>query len=236
MAGQSTSDFAYSRESEIISHFRSLATKSDRSPEEVAEALKDLTNHYERLLDDSKLLTSVGDRLQKKLKGANLMLREQAEEIKRVNATIQEKNVALQESLDALTKAKASRRASALLVIVALVLFLAVEYPEPWIEAFLSGYGGYGIAAIWGIKIFLTMLLLPIQSTLEKVILKQETKRAEADKAAEAKRAAAQAAAEPQPVEPPRAPGGPPRRVGAPPAPRLEVPAEVVSSSAEARP
>lgn len=233
MAGQSTSDIAYSRESEIISHFRSLATKPERSPEQIAEALKDLTNHYERLLDDSKLLTSVGDRLQKKLKGANLMLREQAEEIKRANSAIQEKNVALQESLDALTKAKASRRASALLIIVALILFLAAEVPEPWIESGLSRFGGAGYVAIWGIKIALTLLLLPIQSTLEKVILKQETKRAEADKAAQAKRDAAQAASAPPAAEPERAPGGPPRRTGGPPAPRPQSAVEAVPSSAE---
>lgn len=226
MAQQSTSDIAYSRESEIINHFRTIASKQNRSVEETSEALNDLTQHYERLLDDSKLLTSVGDRLQKKLKSANLMLREQADEIKRANLAIQEKNVALQESLDALTRAKASRRATALLVIVALVLFLAAEIPESSIEQALSQYGFLGAVAVWSLKVVITLTLLPVQTGLERFILNQETRRAERDRAAAAANAPP-VVEKPAEVERPNRPGRPPR-----PTPSPTPPAEVEKTPA----
>lgn len=188
MAQQSTSDIAYSRESEIINHFRTIAAKTETDPAQTAEALKDLTSHYERLLDDSKLLTSVGDRLQKKLKSANLMLREQAEEIKRANTAIQEKNVELQNTIDELTRAKASRRATTLLLLVAVGLFLVAEIPEPLVEAYFSRFS-WGGAAVWVIKGSIALLLAPLQSFIEGQVLKQMTRRQQRE------RLAAQAAA-----------------------------------------
>lgn len=188
MASDAEQDDAYGRELEIITQYRELAEQGEISPEKARSALASLTHQYERLLEDSKLLTSVGDRLQRKLKSANLMMREQAEEIKRVNATIQEKNVKLQLTIDELTRARASRRASALVLLGAMILFIFSEILEDVADNYLTtNFGGDAATIIsWIFKGLLVLLFKPTESYLERRIIKSAQKQTVAE--VEAKR------------------------------------------------
>ena len=104
-------------------------------------------------------------------------------------------------------------------------LFLAAEIPEPAIERALSSYGFLGYAAIWGLKIVITLTLLPVQSALERYIFKQESKRAERERAAIA-------ASNPAPA--PTPPSERPVRPGRPPRPTERAPEKAVADSAVA--
>lgn len=196
-----TSDVAYTKESEIIARYRALAEQKDLSPAQVSIALTEICNQYERLLDDSKLLTSVGDRLQRKLKSANQMLREQSEEIKRINGTLHEKNTELQLTIDELTRAKASRRATTLLFMVTIALFIISELIEQYIENSTSQLA-HGWMYTWGLKLVLVVSLKPIEGLLEKYTLKNALRAQERERAAQAEANAQQ----PQ-GKPPRANG-----------------------------
>ncbi|MDX2062791.1 MAG: hypothetical protein SFY70_07000 [Bacteroidia bacterium] len=190
MSVEDSQDTAYSREQDILVQYRTLAGQADLSVVAAREALSDLTRQYERLVDDTKLLTSVGDRLQRKLKSANLMMREQAEEIKRVNATLQEKNVTLQLTIDELTRAKASRRATALVLVAAFVLFLVSELLEETADTYFASVVGsdWGNAVSWIFKIVLVLLFKPAEQLLERRILKNNQKRGSSDEEIAAKR------------------------------------------------
>lgn len=194
-------DITYSREGAVVSKYRELLADKTLNKEQIAQALEDFCTHYERLLDDSKLLTSVGDRLQRKLKGANLMLREQSEEIKRVNGQVQLKNAELQETIDELTRTKVSRRASALLLGVTITAFLLSEIPEPAIEQYFSAYS-WGSFVVWIIKGSLALTLAPLQGIIEGRLLKQLARRKERERAeARAAALAAQSIKSEAPVE-----------------------------------
>ena len=78
--------------------------------------LDEFGDQYEELVAQTKVITRVSDRLQKKLDGANLQIREQNDEIK-------DKNFELEGTVLLLAKAKVGRRASMIMMIVALGLF-----------------------------------------------------------------------------------------------------------------
>jgi hypothetical protein len=185
MAQQVSSDVAYTKENEIIARYRALAEQKDITPEQVSLALNEVCNQYERLLDDSKLLTSVGDRLQRKLKSANQMLREQSEEIKRINNSLNEKNTELQLTIDELTRAKASRRATTLLFILTIALFIISELIEQYIESSTSQLA-HGWMYTWGLKLILVVSLKPLEGLLERYTLKNALRAQERERAAQA--------------------------------------------------
>jgi hypothetical protein len=185
MAEANSSDIAYSRESEIIGRYRTLAHKESITPVEAGQALQEMCTNYERLLDDSKLLTSIGDRLQRKLKSANLMMREQAEEIKRVNANVQEKNIELQLTVDELTRVKASRRARTFVLGLALVLFVLSELIEQFLDDFLSSTTVNRNLAFYislFLKAGLVLLFKPAETFMENRIMQRSAKEKAADK------------------------------------------------------
>jgi hypothetical protein len=192
------SEGAYGREYEIIAHFKALAEKETIAPEEASAAILDFCNHYNRLLDDSKIVSTVGDRLQRKIKGANSMLREQAEEIKRINGDLQYKNVQLQETIDELTRTKASRRATTFVLGIAMVIFILSELMEKWIEGATSTIAA-GPYISWGFKIFLVLLFKPLETLLERSFMHSAKRRKDAELAA----ANAALAAEPAPAAKP---------------------------------
>lgn len=189
------SDNAYSREAEVVAYYRKLANSGNLSPEAKTQALEEFTTHYERLLDDSKLLTSVGDRLQRKLKSANLMLREQAEEIKRANREVQQKNAELENTISELTKTRVQRRAQFFTGAVTFVLFIVSELLEDEFDSLWGEGNDYGNYLSWGVKIVLLAMFKPLESVTEKWFLRRtqknieterESREAEAAKAVEA--------------------------------------------------
>lgn len=130
------------------------------------EDLDSFSDEYEELIAQAKVITRVSDRLQKKLDNANLQIREQNEEIK-------DKNVQLADTVDQLAKAKVGRRASTIMLTVAVVLFILEQiFIEPIIEENINiPYLGYGILGL------LFLLVKYSEGALEKYFMNKEKKK-----------------------------------------------------------
>lgn len=139
--------------------------------EEVREKLQIYAKNHKKLLQEVKLLTSVGDRLQKKIKSANQMLQEQAEEIQKINKDLQDKNIELQFTIDELTKAKAGKRATTIIFIAALLLFGLTEFLEWGFESFFKGGN---LIFIYAFKVSLVIGFKPLEGLLEGAIIARE--------------------------------------------------------------
>jgi hypothetical protein len=173
------SEIAYQRENELLIKFKTVAQSEDLSKEEYRTAIDELLKSYTTLLSDTKLLTSVGDRLQRKLKGANMLLQQQSEEIQRINDNLQLTNVELKNTIDELTKARASRKAQTFILIFVVVLMVATEVMEEFfIEKFVDTYFvdwdkifQFMIGLIP--KALIVMLLKPIEGYTERYFIRQ---------------------------------------------------------------
>ena len=130
------------------------------------EDLDSFSDEYEELVAQAKVITRVSDRLQKKLDNANVQIREQNEEIK-------EKNVTLADTIDQLAKAQVGRRASTIMLTVAVLLFILEQiFIEPIIEQNIDvPYVGLGILAL------LFFLVKFFEGALEKYFMNQEKKK-----------------------------------------------------------
>ena len=122
--------------------------------------------YYKELLDQSKVITKVSDRLQKKLDQANQKIKTQNEQIK-------DKNVELQNTIEELTQARVSKKASTVLLTLAIVLFVSEEHLlspiiEQNIELPFVGLGVKGLIAL-GLKF--------LEGGLEGYFMKREQKR-----------------------------------------------------------
>ncbi|MBX3101751.1 MAG: hypothetical protein KF690_04530 [Bacteroidetes bacterium] len=178
-APSNKSEIAYQRENELLVKFKGIVQSDDLSKEEYRAAIDELLKSYTTLLSDTKLLTSVGDRLQRKLKGANMLLQQQSEEIQRVNETLQLTNVELKNTIDELTKARASRKAQTFILIFVVVLMVATEVMEEFfIEKFVDTYFTdwekifqFMIGLIP--KALIVMLLKPIEGYTERYFIRQ---------------------------------------------------------------
>lgn len=168
MSIKASNDIAYSRENEVVAQYKAIISSDDMAREDYLEASRAVLSHYQRLLDDTKLLTSMGDRLQRKLKSANLLLKQQSEEIQDINDDLQKKNVELKLALDEITRAKVSRKARTYAIVMAFSLFLFSELMEAYFDSFLDNF-----FISFSLKILLFVLLKPIESFFEDLLLKQ---------------------------------------------------------------
>ena len=123
--------------------------------------MSDLVEHYEDLLDQSKLITKVSDRLQKK--------------IIRATTALEDKNSELQKTIDALTKAKIGRKAATTTLFIAIGLFLLGEgLLEPQIDKLVanSSLAEYRFENLnfvgLALKAGLALLIRPIEKIVEK--------------------------------------------------------------------
>lgn len=130
------------------------------SDEEFKAKLEETALYYEELINQAQLITKVSDRLQHKLNN--------------LNDKLNVKNVELQETIDELTKARASRKATTIVLMVAVVLFLVSEAVlEPYIESHTTNvYLGFGA------KFALMLLLKPIDFVVEKWLMADAIKKA----------------------------------------------------------
>ncbi len=128
--------------------------------------LDSFSDEYEELVAQAKVITRVSDRLQKKLDNANIQIREQNEEIK-------DKNVQLADTIDQLAKAKVGKRASTIMLTVAIVLFILEQiFIEPIIETYVNiPYVGLGILGL------LFFVIKFFEGGLEKYFMNQEKKK-----------------------------------------------------------
>ncbi len=122
--------------------------------------------NYKDLLDQSKVITRISDRLQKKLDHAN-------QKIKNQNFEIQKKNNELEITIDQLDKMTVGKRASRILFAMAIVLYICEElFLVPIIEESISiPYANLGIL------LMIAMLLKFFEGALEGYFLKQSKKK-----------------------------------------------------------
>jgi hypothetical protein len=123
-------------------------------------ALGELTNEYKKLLEQTRFLTWISGRLEKKLHKANRELKD--------------RNSLLERTIDALISARASKNAYTIIYIIAIILFVLEEFLiEPIITKFGSGLG-FSIL----IKLCIVLLLKVMEGVIEERI---KTKRRPAD-------------------------------------------------------
>jgi hypothetical protein len=163
-AGKKSGDEVFAKENDELARIRALVDGADvdASPDVLRLALAQLLKSYEGILEDNKIMIQQGDRMQRKLKSAFTELNQQKEEIERQNAEIQKINRELQLTLNALTRAKASRKAQTLTLFLALGLFIVSEILEEISETVLDNFW-----ISFSVKVVLVFLLKPLESFLE---------------------------------------------------------------------
>ncbi|WP_020527528.1 hypothetical protein [Flexithrix dorotheae] len=152
-------DLIFDKEQKVFTHSQNVMkhTFESQSPE-IYDEYSSLTKNYGRLLDEIKLITSVSDRLQNKLNKANEKIILQNQE--------------LQETVDLLTRAKISRKAATIVLLIAVILFLLSEgFIEPIIEGYVDN-----VAVGLLLKAIIALLLKPLEMVVEKILLKKATK------------------------------------------------------------
>jgi hypothetical protein len=141
----------FRRENDILIKYKEMASR-ENSPEETSQALEKLTDKYSDLLLQTRFMTWISGRLERKLQ--------------RTNRELINNNKTLQHTLDELTKSEASRSAYAIIYFIAIVLFVLEEFlVEPLITE-LGGNVGYGIL----IKLVIVLLLKLTESLIERKI------------------------------------------------------------------
>jgi hypothetical protein len=147
----------FRNENRVLDHYQSLLLV-DNPPEEDTHYydLKKLTHKYKNLLDQTRFLTWISGRLERKLQ--------------RTNRELFENNQQLQKTLDELTKAEAGRSAYAVIYFIAIVLFVLEElFIEPLINL-VSDNVGYGIL----IKLLIVLVLKLSEGAIEKKFTKSK--------------------------------------------------------------
>lgn len=148
-----------------INSLRKFRSKID-SHAVYKEDLDEFSDEYEELIAQAKVITRVSDRLQKKLDNANIQIKDQNEEIKF-------KNIELKTTVDQLAQARVGRRASTIMLSVALILFILEQiFIEPLIEQNIDiPYVGLGILGL------LFVIVKVLESSLEKYFMNKEKKK-----------------------------------------------------------
>lgn len=187
MGKQTSGQVAFSREQEVLDQIRRVLdaeTPTEGQPGDPTyrAELERMANHYEQLLRESQLLTSVGDRLQRKLKSANMQLQDKNDQIERINQSLEAKNEELRITIDELTRARANRKAQTFILFMAIVLFLASELLEGIIESYIKTWLNNTSAAMSDFivilsKVPLVFMLKPLETFLEKFYLRKAMER-----------------------------------------------------------
>ena len=163
----------FEKEVEILEKSQTIINSSNKEVYNLEEEYANLTNYYAQLLEETRLITRVSDRLQNKINRANDKLLDQSEKINTINGELQRNNDALKSALEQLTKAKISNRANTIVLIFALILFLFSEgILEPIVESRVDN--------IWLGLLFKGMifaLLKPIEMIVEKYLERKSTGR-----------------------------------------------------------
>ena len=147
-------------EAQILESSREFLAKEEVGFEEYKESFKDLCFNYSDLLDQTKLITRVSDKLQNKLNSAY--------------DSLENENIELQSTIDELTKARVGRKAQTIILFLGLSLFILEEIV---LEPFIDNYS----TNIWlslSIKLIIALLLKPLESFIEGLLLKTAKKTA----------------------------------------------------------
>jgi len=152
MGKMSREEKLFRNENSILQHYKVIAVENN-SHDQAREALKDLTGKYERLLNQTRFLTWISGRLERKLQ--------------RKNKELSDSNLNLHKTLKELTKAEAGKSAYAIIYFIAIILFVLEEvFIEPIVAA-VGGNLGYGIL----IKLMIVLLLKVSEGFIERKII-----------------------------------------------------------------
>jgi len=154
MQNRHKEDKLFTNEAKVLQKYRELLiTNTDQKIDR--SSLEELTDKYKNLLEQSRFLTWISGRLERKLHKAN--------------QEMFAKNNEMQATLSELTKAKAGKRAYAIIYFIAIVLFVMEEL---FIEPFITVFGGgvwYGIL----IKLVIVLFLKSSESFIEEQIIRR---------------------------------------------------------------
>jgi hypothetical protein len=139
----------FKRENDILEQHKNAITRGI-SAEECREALIKLTARYEALLNQTRFLTWISGRLERKLH--------------RTNRELHDNNRSLQQALHDVTKAEAGRRAYAIIYFIAIVLFVLEEYFLEPIIAMMGDSINFGIA----VKLIIVLMLKVSEGFIER--------------------------------------------------------------------
>ncbi|WP_375577585.1 hypothetical protein ABWH96_11035 [Marivirga tractuosa] len=172
MAKNFTQSDVFQSEIDFLNEVRALAEDNNIPTEKVKENYKLLCDKYDRLIGEAKLLTSVSDRLHSKLNEANEKLKRQSDEINKINDDLKVNNQLLQDTIDQLVKAKVGRKASSIVLLIAILLFILSEgFLEPIVE---QKVGNPQIGFLF--KLGIAVLLKPIDVLVERYMMRRALK------------------------------------------------------------
>jgi len=161
---EKSSDIYY-KEFQNLEQSKNFLKKENYDKSEIQLELKNLVENYEELFDQVKIITKISDRLQRKLD--------------KTNDKLNERNIQLQETIDALTKAKVGRKATTYILFFAVALFIVSEaFIEPRIESWAALKFSVGIAFWVGLllKFVIAFMIKPGEMIIEKTLLKRARK------------------------------------------------------------
>ena len=141
----------YRNENNVLQYYKEIVERNGSAVDSKSALIK-LTERYEALLNQTRFLTWISGRLERKLQ--------------RKNQELQNNNVTLQRTLNDLTKAEAGRSTYAIIYFIAIILFVLEEL---FIEPFVNLMGnsiGYGIL----IKLGIVLILKISEGIIEKKI------------------------------------------------------------------
>jgi len=145
-------DKLFSNEAKVLNTYRDmLAANPDEKINRTA--LEDLTDKYKNLLEQSRFLTWISGRLERKLQKANQELFV--------------KNDEMQKALDDLVKAKAGKSAYAIIYFIAIILFVLEEF---FVDPLIKVVGG-GLWYSILIKLVIVLLLKVSEGFIEERIV-----------------------------------------------------------------
>ncbi len=138
-----------------------------------------LSYHRDKTLEiQNEELKELNNNLELKVKQRTHKIREQHDEIVRQNEEITTKNEELKQSIDELTRARIGRRAILITFFIGIGLFILSEvFLEPRIEQ-------YFVNTMWlamGAKLFIALILQPIDKLAERILLKHIRRRKSRD-------------------------------------------------------
>ena len=145
----------FRNEIDVLTHYREVV-KQEKTAEETKAALEGLTIKYKALLEQTRFLTWISGRLERKLH--------------RSNRELVHKNNKLVSTLKELTKAEAGRNAYAISYSIVIVLFVLEEFfVEP-----LINMGGNGVGYSILIKLGIVLLLKVSEGFIETRVTKKK--------------------------------------------------------------
>ena len=151
----------FENEKKILKRAQQI-NEQELDPTTLAKEYKILYKNYAQLLGDARLVTSVSDRLQNKLNRTN-------EELNTANEKITAKNKQLGQTIQQLKEAKVGRKATTIVLLLAVVLFLISEaFIEPQIE---SAINDWYIGLV--IKGLIALLIKPIEIIVERILVRK---------------------------------------------------------------